>query len=224
MTTEKKRGRPAGKSRCEFQAVSYLNPGALKMWLDSLVQSRTILHYWYIQHEPDEDNGKPHQHFRMLPPVSRAVDWQSVADRIVEYVDGEELPRRVVVGKGAVNDRGLDGLLYARHDRRYLSIVSPDKPKRVYDYGRMEFVTDDNDWLDGLWSASDAFEPSPRKMSKDEILAMIDDAHGRIAARVLLRIVISNGYTYGDFQLFERYRCACLQEPIEHNEEHDGHD
>lgn len=208
MNTPKKRGRPAGKSRCECQCIGYLREESLLAQLTILVKSGRIGHFWVIEHEPDEDTSKPHWHIRMTPPPSRAVDWQSVCDLVCETVPGEQLPRRLVLGKGAVNDASYDGLLYARHDSRYCE--AKGLVKATLDYPREMFKTDDSDWFDGLWRASDQYQPERRKMSKQDLVEMIEKCNGRIPNRQLLRLVLLNGFTLGDYHLFSRF-CAELR-------------
>ena len=70
--------------------------------------------------------------------------------------------------------------------------------------------TDDRDWLDGLWRASDQYEPERRKMSKQDIVEMVEKCNGRISNRQLLRVVLLNGLNLGDYHLLSRY-CAELR-------------
>lgn len=208
MSTSQKRGRPAGKSRSECQCVGYLRRTALLPQLNSLVSSGRIGHFWAIEHDADEDTSKPHWHLRMIPPPSRSVDWKALCEAVSEVVPGELLPRRLVLGKGAVNDASFDGLLYARHDSRYCE--AKGLVKATLDYPKDRFYTDDPDWFDGLWLAADQFEPERRKMSKLDVVEMLEKCKGRLSNRQLLRVVLLNGMTLGDYQLFGRY-CAELR-------------
>ena len=205
MPNEKKRGRPAGKSRCECQCVGYLTKEGLLWRLDTLVQTGVIGHYWAVEHEPDEEVHKVHWHLRMTPPPSVAVEWSKVCDQVQEMVEGENLPRKLVLGQKAVNDASLEGLLYARHDSRYLA--AKGLVRATVDIPSDRFYTDSRDWFEELWNAADAFEVECKRLSKADILAMLDECHGRISNRVLLRLVLCNNYTLGDYQLFGRY-CA----------------
>ena len=207
--TAKKPGRRAGQSRSEFQCVAFLRRDALLRQLNALVEAGAIGHFWCVEHEADEETKKAHFHLRMLPPPSRAVDWQELAAGIVEHVKGEALPRRLVVGKGAVNDKSEDGLLYARHDRRYCAVKG--LVKRRYDYARSEFFTDDADWLDGLWSAADEYQPERRRMTPEDILGLVEQTPD-MRPLDLVRLCIVNGLAQGQLSMIERYRGMLLAE------------
>lgn len=200
---KQRRGRPLGLSRSDLQCVSYLPFAELQKQLTELKRQGGIGHWWAVEHEPDEDSKKVHQHVRMCPPIGRTANWSLVVEIVQATVVGEHLPRRLVVSKQGVNDKYLDGLLYARHDSRYLSAKGLVKAR--VDYPRDAFATDDEEWLDGVWAESEQFEPTARKLTKAEVLAMVDDARGEISTRDLLRLCLLNDFTHGDFNLFREY-------------------
>lgn len=205
-STEKttlKRGRPSGKSRSEFQCISFLTTPGLLERLKSLKKSGKIGHYWFVLHEPDEDTKKAHHHLRMTPPLSRAVDWSDIVDEIVEDVPGESLKRRLVASSRAVNNESLEGLLYARHDSRYCAVKGLEKKR--YDYSRDDFVTDDDDWLDELWNSADNYTPSRRRLGTEELLEEVERNPG-ISRRALLRLCLLNGATKGTMDMLDEYR------------------
>lgn len=211
-TTEKsssKPGRRAGQSRSEFQCVAFLRRDSLLAQLHALSSSGVIGHFWAVEHEADEEHKKAHFHIRMTPPPSRAVVWADIAAGIVEMVPGEALPRKLVVDKRAVNDKSEDGLLYARHDSRYLSVKG--MTKRVVDYSREAFFTDSAEWLDAEWARADDFTPTPRKLSAAEILEELE-RNPHMSPRVLLRLCIVNGLNQGQLTMLERYRGVLLAE------------
>lgn len=205
----KSRGRPAGKSRSEIQLVGYLRRDAMLKALHGLVAEGRIGHFWCVEHEPDEETKKPHFHVRMTPPLSRAVDWSEIVSSVVEDVSGESLPRRLVASSRAVNDQGLDGLLYARHDSRYCQAKNLVKAR--CDYPRDAFFTDSQEWLDGLWAASDSFEPSPRKLTREEMLSFLE-SNPAISHRELLRLCLVNCYSLGDYRMFSEYRSLLIND------------
>lgn len=216
MNTTKKRGRPAGKSRCECSCISYLSTESLKVQLDTLVLKGAIQHYWFVQHEPDEEAKKPHHHLRMLPPVAQGVVWADLCKTIVETVPGEPSPRALVLYNGSVNDCWQDALLYARHDSRYL--VAKGETKAHVDYPMDAFVTDSREWLEQIWLAADSYVPAPRRMSKEEVMVMLDNCDGAISNRQLLRVVMANGYQLGDYHLFDRYALECRRDAAKRKE------
>lgn len=203
QNTQAKKGRPAGQSRSEIQLVGYLRKPALVRQLNALKAEGIIGHWWAVEHEPDEETRKVHFHIRMVPPLSRAVDWNKVVDRVQEQVPGEDLPRRLVASKRAVNDHSEDGLLYARHDRRYCD--AKGETKAHYDYPRTDFLTDDPEWLDALWSAADQFTPAAKRQSSEDLCNLLD-RHPETEIRTLLRLCLVNGHTKGTFDMLCIYR------------------
>lgn len=196
-------GRPKGLSKAEMQCVGYLTRSALLDHLRRLKREGKIGHWWAVEHPADEDASKPHWHLRLTPPPSRAVDWAAVAAEVVEEVDGEPAPRRLVLGKRAVNDESEEGLLYARHDSRYCA--AKGLHKSTMDYPPASFLRDDDEWFDGLWKASDEYEPTAKRMTKADLLDLLE-RNPRLPRLDLLRLCISNGFSKGDFDLLEMYR------------------
>lgn len=209
MDNVKKRGRPLGKSRCECSCIGYLRPDTLESILNGFVRDGVIGHFWFVEHSQDEEVRKPHCHLRMTPPPSRAVDWAAVCERVQEDIPGEALPRKLVLSKGSVNDAWQDALLYARHDSRYLE--AKGLRKATVDIPKEFFRTDSLEWFEQMWIASDSFEPEPRRLSKSDIMAMLDDAPD-ISNRQLLRVVMVNNFTLSDYHLFSRYRAEVRRE------------
>lgn len=201
--TTKTAGRRQGTTRSEMQCVSFLTLAGLKWHLDALVKAKKIGHYWAVEHEADEDTKKRHQHVRMTPPPSRAVNWSEIADGIREMVEGEELPRRLVLDARSVNDKREDGLLYARHDARYCAVKGLTKAH--YDYPPSAFITDDRDWFDGLWSAADSFSPEPKRQTAAELLAMIE-RNPNLTEWDLLRACIVANLPKGQSDMLEKAR------------------
>lgn len=204
-----KPGRRAGQSRSEMQCVAFLRRDALLAQLHALVAGGAIGHFWCVEHEPDEETKKAHFHLRLTPPPSRAVVWSQIAAAITEQVPGESLPRRLVLGKRAVNDESEEGLLYARHDSRFLA--AKGLVKAHVDYPRDAFFTDSPDWLDSVWAAADEHTPTPKRMSAEDILNALE-SNPRMSSRVLLRLCIVNGLSHGQLNMLERYRSVLLSE------------
>lgn len=203
QNTQGKRGRPAGQSRSEIQLVGYLTRPALVRQLNALKAEGKIGHWWAVYHEADEDTHKEHAHVRMTPPLSRAVDWNAIVAGVTEQVDGESLPRRLVASGRAVNDHAEDGLLYARHDRRYCDAKGLTKAR--YDYPRADFLTDDGEWLDGLWAAADQYTPTAKRLGAEDLANLLDN-HPDTPTRTLLRLCLVNGHTKGTFDMLCIYR------------------
>lgn len=203
QNTQAKKGRPAGQSRSEIQLIGYLRKPALVRQLNALKASGVIGHWWAVEHEPDEDAKKVHFHVRMVPPLSKAVDWNKVVAQVKEDVPGEDLPRRLVASAKAVNDHAEDGLLYARHDRRYCD--AKGLAKAHYDYPRADFLTDDAEWLDGLWNAADQFTPAAKRQSSEDLCNLLD-RHPDTDRRTLLRLCLVNGHTKGTFDMLCIYQ------------------
>lgn len=197
------RGRRKGQSTSEIQCVSYLSTESLLWHLRGRVKAGIIGHFWAVEHEPDEDSKKPHHHVRMTPPIGRSVDWSEICQSIAEVVPGEALPRKLVVSARAVNNQSEEGLLYARHEAHYLRVKGLTKAK--LDYPREAFYTDSEEWLDEQWSAADAYEPKPKKMTTDDLLELIDS--GLPVSRVaLLRLCLSSGLNEGQWRMLCQYQ------------------
>lgn len=203
MTNETKsgRGRPQGRSTAQFQCVSFLTPEGLKSRLDALIRDGVIMHYWFVCHAPDTDSKKEHQHLRMIPPSGRAVDWHEIASGITESVPLEPLPRRLVIDAKSVNDKWEDGLLYARHDSRYLSVKG--YVRNQVDIPRAEFYTDSDDWLDSVWAAADEFKPEPKKLTRADLLDAVLKDPWAYHRQELLILGFRNGLTRGDVEMLD---------------------
>lgn len=206
METNTKRGRPQGQSRAEMQCVGYLTEKGLLAHLSRLVREGTIGHFWAVQHTPDEESKKVHWHLRLTPPASKAVDWQAVADGIWETVPGEDKPRRLVLGKAACNNASEEGLLYARHESRYLAAKGLIKAWK--DIPRELFKTDSEEWLDAQWAAADAYEPTPRKMTIDDLIELVESEF-QPSRRELLRLALKSGLNKGQWEMLVEYASEC---------------
>lgn len=211
---ESKKGRPKGQSTSECQCVSFLTPSGLERNLRSLQQAGKIGHWWFVSHTPEtiqsEKDKKPHQHVRMCPPLSGTVNWTDVTDSVQETILGEDLPRRLVVSREDINNNRLDGLLYARHNTRYLTIKG--ELRQYLDYPFEDFVTDDPEWLKALWIESDTFEPKPKRLSKSDILDKLEKCSGRMSQKVLLRLCVLNNIGRSDYLMLMEYRAILLQD------------
>lgn len=188
--TEQTRGRPKGQSRSECQGVAYLTRGALEKMLGGLVKGGTIGHFWAVEHQPEANEKKAHWHLRMVPPPSGTVDWRSVADIVVERVPGEELPRKIVLDSGACNNQSEEGLLYARHESRYLRIKGLVRSHT--DYPREAFITDSQEWLDEQWNKADEYRPKPKRLTMEEILDLVESEYCP-PEKELLRLCLLSG-------------------------------
>lgn len=196
----KAKGRPKGQSKSQMQCVGYLPPDELEKQLRSLQAKRLIGHWWFVQHEADEDANKPHCHVRICPPPSRTVDWADIVERVQCKVEGEDLPRRLVLGKGGINDQEEDGLLYARHDARY--IAAKGLRKATQDIPREKFRTDSPEWLDDLWNKSEQYQPTPRRLSVDDVLNLVEAEPG-MSAKKLLCLCLRNGLNKGQWDMLK---------------------
>ena len=203
MQMEQTRGRPKGQSRSECQGVAYLTRGSLEKMLSGMVNGGIIGHFWAVEHQPEEGEKKAHWHLRMVPPPSGTVDWRAIAEAVVEQVPGEDLPRKIVLDSGACNNQSEEGLLYARHESKYLRIKGL---ARVHtDYPREAFLTDSEDWLDEQWRRSDEYRPKPKKMTMEEILDLVESEYCP-PERELIRLCLLSGISGTSWQLIQRFR------------------
>ena len=114
-----------------------------------------------------------------------------------------DTPRRLVASSRAVNDASLDGLLYARHDARYCD--AKGLSKATYNLPRESFLTDCPEWLDALWNEADTYEPTPKRMTAEDLYKMVE-GNPDISTRALLRACLCNGLNKGTFDLLTLYR------------------
>ena len=107
-------------TRKPISTISYNSPEFLKNVLDYLVQHSIIEFYAFIFHKGEYNNTlneyeKDHFHIFAIP--NGKVNTVNLSDYFIEYVDGEELPRKCILWCTSNVD---DWILYCLHDENYL--------------------------------------------------------------------------------------------------------
>ena len=199
----KGKGRPKGQSRSEMQCISYLTRDAMVRALEGTRERGEIGHWWAVPHMPDEEVKKVHWHLRVCPPPSSSVNWQEWAQGVFELVRGEDKPRRLVLSRGACNNNSEEGLLYARHDSKYLA--TKGIKKATMDYQKELFLTDSREWLEEQWAIADEFKPTPKKITIQSLIESMEDGVFFVDIE-LLRICLLAGFNKGQFQMLQDYQ------------------
>lgn len=115
--------------------------------LSQLIQEGVVDWFHAIEHKAESSEKKSHIHFCLQP--SKALDLNWLAMRLSEFVVGEELPRKPTSEWRKLNSKTLsDWLLYALHDRAYLSRKLKSK---AFHYSLDDFITSDRNALEGLF-------------------------------------------------------------------------
>lgn len=122
-----------------LSTISYNTESFLVKKLNELVKARVISCWFYIVHQPEEDEKKQHIHLYMEP--NKKVNTMDLSDEFIQRVKGEKLPRKVIDMRPSKFD---DWFLYALHDPDYLASKMLVKK---YRYQIEEMVTSDPDLL-----------------------------------------------------------------------------
>jgi len=99
-----------------LSTISYNTEPFLIEKLEQWQTAHLISEYQYILHK-GEDGDKDHIHLRVVP--NKSLDPMYLADALVEFVKGEELPRRC---KPWRNSDEYNWLLYVLHNKDFLRV------------------------------------------------------------------------------------------------------
>lgn len=130
------------KASKPISTVSYLTPTNLRIALDALKERGDILHYAFINHQPEKVGRKEHRHCIIVPTSTIDTSAKYFELLFTEYVVGEELPRKCEPWQRSKNE---DFFGYALHDVNYLAQKGLS---RLFHYKPTDFVTDDKEWLE----------------------------------------------------------------------------
>lgn len=99
-----------------LSTISYNSESFLREKLDIWIQGHIIQAYQYICHK-GEDGDKDHIHVRIEP--NKKLDPMNLTEALKEFVPGEAKPRTVRPWRPSKEE---DWILYAVHDKQYLSL------------------------------------------------------------------------------------------------------
>lgn len=129
--------------------ISYNTPPFFEGVIASLVKNGVIDYAYWILHQPDIDEQKPHIHFVFRP--SKRIDTARFREAFFEYESGNTKPLCPTTKFFATNSMD-DWLLYAVHDRSYL--ISKGQ-KRNISYAFDDIKSTDPDALRFDWNNID---------------------------------------------------------------------
>lgn len=96
--------------------ISYNTKEFLVDKLSIMRSKHRILSWFMIKHNPDQDDKKEHWHVRIVP--NGKIDLADLFDEFIEYVPGEDLPRRTINWVNSSCEP--EAILYFLHHEKYL--------------------------------------------------------------------------------------------------------
>lgn len=135
------------RTKRPIATISYLSEGYLSMRLNEALDDKKIVFWAYILHKGDKDLQK--EHFHVYAEPAKTIDTLSFNVPFVEFVSGEEKPRKCLEWQLSKFD---DWYLYVLHDERYLSLKGQS---RNFHYLPSDIWVSDLDELDSRVSLID---------------------------------------------------------------------
>lgn len=148
-----------------ISTISYNTKDFLEFKLMELMDSGDISDWFFIQHFAEEDEKKDHIHLWVKP--NKLIDTLDFQKYFVEYVVGEEKPRKCI---DFVCSKTDDAILYFKHDCKYLAFKGET---RQYHYVKEDFVYADEDNFDELYNH--AYRGSDFALKNQQIQAIINN-------------------------------------------------
>lgn len=143
------------KTRKTISTISFNTPAFLRLKLEELRKAKIITVWFFISHQPEEDEKKAHIHLWILPSKTIQTD-----DLITEFYEKDPDPKQKIPLKCLSFqpcNSFADWYLYALHDPAYLLRKGQ---KRKYRYSDSDIVCSDRDELERLVSEIDMTEGS----------------------------------------------------------------
>lgn len=133
------------KTRKTIATISYNSVEWLEFKLWELIDSHTISDYFFIVHQPEEDEKKPHIHLWINP--NKTIDTMDLQNYLKEFdPDNPDKPKKCI---NFVNSKVDDAILYFIHDKNYLRMKGES---RKYHYLKDDFHYFDEDTFDELYN------------------------------------------------------------------------
>lgn len=121
--------------------ISYNTPAYLKLKLEELRKAGRVSEWYFVEHQPEEDEKKEHIHVYVVPSKMLQTD-----DLRTEFMEIDpthpDKPRGCIRW---VSSKFADWYLYGLHDEAYLASKGQ---ARKYHYRREDFLAFDEDALD----------------------------------------------------------------------------
>lgn len=142
------------KTRKPVTTISYNSPEYLMLKLEELRRAKIISVWFFLEHQPEEDEKKEHIHLYIMP--AKQIQTDDIVDELREFDPlHPEAPRKCLHFRSCHSFP--DWYLYTIHDKGYL--LSKNQ-KRKYSYLQEEFVCSDSDELNEMVREIDMTEYS----------------------------------------------------------------
>lgn len=130
--------------------ISYNTEAFLREKLDTWVKGHDIQGYMYIYHigEEDGDGHKDKDHIHLYVIPNKKLDMMDYSERLVEYVLGEDKPRRVKAWRPSKIE---DWLLYVVHWPPYMKIKYPNDKGEKIEYSWEDIKCSDTMDIENEW-------------------------------------------------------------------------
>ena len=141
------------KTRKPISTISYNTPGFLECKLEELRRAKIISVWFFIIHQPEEDEKKEHIHLYIEP--SKTIQTDDIKEELIEFdATSPSKPRKCLSFRSS---NFADWYLYSIHNKDYLLKKGQ---KRRYSYLPEEIICSDSDELEFLISQIDMTEYS----------------------------------------------------------------
>lgn len=124
-----------------MSTISYNSPEFLTLKLEELRKAKVISLWFWIEHEPEEDEKKAHKHVWILP--AKTIQTDDIVEELTEPVPGSK-PLKCLHFQSSKFD---DWYLYSIHDATYLF---QHGQTRKYSYLPEDIVCSDRDELEAM--------------------------------------------------------------------------
>lgn len=131
------------KTRKPITTVSYNSSSFLRLKLEELRKAKIISVWFFIEHQPEEDEKKAHKHVFIIP--AKTIQTDDLIDELIEPVPGSEKPLKCMHFQSC--NSFPDWYLYSIHDASYLFRKGQF---RKYSYTPDDMVCSDRDELDAM--------------------------------------------------------------------------
>lgn len=149
-----------------FSAVSYNTCYFLENKLKDLTNHDVLAFWMYIEHKAESDDKSEHKHVYMIPDCR--IDTQALSTEFIQSVQGEQLPRRLIVGR---NCKFLETYLYFLHDKKFLESRGLE---RKYHYSKDMLICSDDTMLHEFLITAD-YSKVQKKCPSSMIIEAIED-------------------------------------------------
>lgn len=189
------------KTSKSISTISYNTASFLVEKLEALRKAHYIS-FWFAMYHHAEADEKGHDHFHVYLEPARLLQTMDLEDEFIEFVPGEDKPRRVRPFRSSKIE---EAFLYWLHDERYLASIGES---RQYHYSIDEMLTSDSDELDEVSRiANKWFAEQYGKVDyvKEKIIQGLSDE------QIVMELGMPVQYTLGSIAFVQNIRKAMTQ-------------